>query len=715
MRKLTWLFLPVIMIVLAHAQTATPTAEASARLPVRRVILYKNGVGYFEHTGRVRGNQEVTVDFTTAQLNDVLKSITVLDLGKGRITGISYNSVAPLEQRLSTLRLPLGAETNLTQFLGALRGTRVEVRSGAATALGRLLSVEEKSVKHKDETTTMTLEISIVSDTGDVRTFEVTPATTVRIVEHDLNQEVGRYLNLLASVRAQDLRRMQIATAGTGERAMFVSYISEVPVWKSTYRIVLPSKPDAKPLLQGWAIVDNTVGEDWKDVELSLVAGAPQSFVQQISQPLYTRRPVVELPQAFVLTPQTYEATLEEKEAPAPPPPAAPAASPMMRNGVVGGVPGGVAGGVIGGIVGKGSGGGIGSGRGAGIGSAAETVEVADARAEMESAAEAREMGDLFEYKLKEPVTIRKNESALVPIANSPIEAEKVSVWNENSGPRPRRALWMTNTSGLTLDGGSFNVIENEAFAGEGLIEPIKPGEKRLLSYAADLSVLVEDKRESEQQRVSRVRIVRGVLTQTTEMQEKRTYTIRNEDTVPRTIVVEHPARRGWKFAPGSPQPEESSVSYHRFRVPIAPKKTAQLVVTEEMPVSTRYELTNLTDDQITLFLQRKTISPEIEQALRKLVAQKTRIAAFDTQISARRQQVQNIFDDQQRVRENMKALKGSAEEKSLVQRYTRQLNDQEDRVQSLRQELTGLEKERSDAKSELDRMVQDLTLDATL
>ena len=133
----------------------------------------------------------------------------------------------------------------------------------------------------------------------------------MRLAEHDLNQEVGRYLDLVGSSRAKDLRRMSISATGSGDRDIFVSYISEVPVWKSTYRIILPEKAGEKPLLQGWAIVDNTIGEDWKDVQLSLIAGAPQSFIQDISQPLYGRRPVVPLPEAAMLTPQTQEATME--------------------------------------------------------------------------------------------------------------------------------------------------------------------------------------------------------------------------------------------------------------------------------------------------------------------------------------------------------------------------------------------------------------------
>src|SRR5713226_4845513 len=290
-------------------QDANPSA---AKLPVRRVVLYKNGVGYFEHLGRVRGSQEVHVDFTSAQLNDVLKSLTVLDLSGGRITGVDYNSEAPLARRLATLRLALGERPTMAEFLGALRGARLEVRSGNGPQLtGKLLSVERKTRTGAGPGWTVeTDEISLITDSGEVRSVDLNASTSVRIAEKDLQVEVGKYLGLVASSRDQDVRRMTISTAGTGERNLYVSYISEVPIWKTTYRIVLPSKVDKKPLLQGWAIVDNTVGEDWDGVELSLVAGAPHSFIQQLSEPFYGRRPVVPLPESVQLSPQTHAATL---------------------------------------------------------------------------------------------------------------------------------------------------------------------------------------------------------------------------------------------------------------------------------------------------------------------------------------------------------------------------------------------------------------------
>jgi hypothetical protein len=680
-------------------ESANPTA---AKLPVRRVVLYKNGVGYFEHLGRVRGNQEVHVDFTSAQLNDVLKSLTVLDLSGGKISGVDYNSEAPLARRLATLRLNLGENPTVGDFLGALRGARLEVRSGSGAAMsGKLLSVEKKS-REKDNETKEWTEISLVSDSGEVRTAEVTPATSVRIAEKDLQVEVGRYLGLIASSRDQDLRRMTISTTGAGERNLYVSYISEVPIWKTTYRIVLPSKAEKRPLLQGWAIVDNTIGEDWNDVEVSLVAGAPHSFIQQLSQPYYGRRPVVPLPESVQLTPQTHAATLETMS---------PLLAPRMMVGVPGGVAGGSMGGVIGGVVG-----GMGGAPPPPKPSSVDEAEVEEAREESEPVAEGNALGDLFEYKLKERVTIRKNQSALVPILQTDIAAERVSLWSESLGEaRPLRALWVNNASSLTLDGGSFSVLDGNTFAGEGLVEAIKPGERRLLSYATDLGLLVDAKLDSGHERVTRVRIYRGMLTTTSEERAKKTYIVRNEDSTARALVIEHPARPEWKLAEDGPKPEEKASGLYRFRLNIEPKQTEKLVVNEAKPLYTRYSLTAVTDEEIELFLRQKSINPEIEKALHAIVAQKNVIADFDVKIKAQQKAIERIFADQGRLRENMKALKGSTEEKALLQRYTRQLDEEETELEGMRKKKQDTEAEQQLANAVLQNMIQGLQMDVAL
>src|SRR2546425_10470596 len=205
-----------------QSRLAEATSPADV-LPVKRVVLYKNGVGYFEHAARVHGTQDLSIDFTSSQLNDVLKSLTAVDLGDGRVSSVRYNSIAPLDERLKSLRLPFGEQVTQAEYLSALRGARVEVRSGSTTAAGRLLSVEKiRKQRSKDDFEDITT-FSIVTDAGEMRNFELGAGTSVRIAERELTDEVGRYLSLIGSLRARDVRRMSFTATGSGNRDVFVS------------------------------------------------------------------------------------------------------------------------------------------------------------------------------------------------------------------------------------------------------------------------------------------------------------------------------------------------------------------------------------------------------------------------------------------------------------------------------------------------------------
>jgi hypothetical protein len=701
----------VIGGALCSAQQSSSSADTdAARLPVKRVVLYKNGVGYFEHSARVRGNQELGIDFTTGQLNDVLKSLTVVDLGDGKISDIRYNSIAPLNERLRALRLPFGEQITRAEFLSALRGSRVEVAGKGESATGRLLSVEQEDRTNDSGATYHVTDFSIVTDSGEMKNFELGPGVSVRLADHELNDEVGRYLSLVGSSRARDLRRMTVSATGNGDRDIFVSYISEVPVWKSTYRIILPEKPNEKPLLQGWAIVDNTIGEDWKDVQLSLIAGAPQSFIQDISQPLYARRPEIALPESAMLTPQTHEGTMKQ-EGPPPPPPPPPGSA-------------------IGGAVGKLEQFGYGArARANDLAVSSEQVQVNAAApmstpaksrsfdrleqfAQLQNAqvAQAQELGDYFEYNIKQAITIGKNQSALVPILQSRIEADKVTLWTANANQPALRALWVKNASGLTLDSGTFNIIDTGTFAGEGLIETIHPNERRLLSYAADTAVRVTSQAESKDLPVSRVQILKGVMFLSREHRDKVKYIIRNSDTASRQVVIEHPVRAGWKLVESN-KPEETSASHYRFRVSIDPDKTNELTVEEVHQDVSRSMLTDITEHQVEVLATENVMTPELQAAFRRVLEQKNQISKLQSDAQTRQKELGAINNDQARIRENMKALKGSVEEKALVARYTRQLDSQEDRLNLLHKEIAVLGEKQALEQQKLEDMVQHITL----
>lgn len=511
---------------------AQSTGDNAHSLPLRRVTLYKSGVGYFEHGGTVHGNEDVEINLTSSQLNDVLESLTALDLNGGHISGASYSSQDPASHQLQGISIPVAQTNSLAALLGELRGAKVELSAGSNTLSGRVLSVEDRS-RGENGVEVHYTEVALLSDSGEVRQFPVDSSTRVKFADPALEQALARALGLMDAERSQDSRRLILSATGAGARELRVSYISEVPVWKTTYRIVLPSaaQASAKPLLQGWAIVDNTVGEDWENVLLSLAAGAPQSFIQAISQPYYTQRPVVPMPQGFLLSPQTHEAALSNS---------------IDENAIVT--------------------------RAqlqtlnATVGSATQTVEVTATGSALNNAnhfalpnmsrdtsslvnvnrnwvaqqttvsgANGQKLGEIFEYNLKDPVTIRKNQSALVPIVQTDIKAEKVALWNASVGPHPLLSLWLTNSSAMTLDGGSFSVVDAGAFSGEGLMDAVQPGERRLISYAGDLAVQVVASTQNAPEKITRVRIWHGSIYTTSEMRQQVIYKIRNEDTAART------------------------------------------------------------------------------------------------------------------------------------------------------------------------------------
>ncbi len=817
----------------ANSSGATkPTTAALGspqKLPLRRVVLYKSGIGYFEHDGHVRGNEDVEIDLTSGQLNDVLKSLTALDFSGGRIVGASYNSQEPAGHQLNSLPVPVAQDSTLPSLLRGLRGARLEVHSSAGSFAGRLLSVEQKSRIAAAGAQSQVDQISLLDDAGNMRSFILESGTTIRFADRDLEQELARALGLLDSSHQEDTRHLVLSTAGTGERQIRVSYISEVPVWKTTYRIVLPgqSSPEgSKPLLQGWAVVDNTVGEDWTDVELSLASGAPQSFIQQLSQPYYMQRPTVAMPRGVLLSPQTHGSTLIsgtgsiEGTVLDPDGRAVTGASVRLRNennsqiaqttsgangrfsfnslqpgsynititrpnfktlamNSINVIPGSTnslgaklevgAASVSVQVEGRGQqimetqatsasntvngrsvAAGAGGGRGGpgnssfeglpngninitydGInnqcnllksrdGSFAlndprtddvEEFGIADAERSI-VAAQGSSLGDLFEYKLKDRVTIRKNQSALVPIIQTEIPAEKVALWNVNlRSARPLRALWLTNSSALVLDGGSFDVIEDGAFAGEGLIESIHPGEKRLVSYAADLAMQVVAKPESAPEQLTHIRVARGILIRTVRSRSKTVYTIRNEDTSPRTLILEQPIRQGWKLAEGL-KPEEESATAYRFRIEVKPKEAKEFVVEEDSPRSTDVRLDNLNQTMIEAYVSRRELTPELEKFLRGILAQKDAIAKLNDDLKEKQDELESIGTDQNRVRENLQALKGTPEEKALAQRYVSEMNDQETRLGTLKTEITDLQAKLKQARQDLDDTIEHFTFD---
>src|SRR5437764_1185149 len=302
----------------AAASAADRLADASAprasqTLPIRRVILYSNGVAYIERRGTVSGHAEIDLSFKQSQVDDVLKSMVVLDLGQGRIGAVSYNSSAPPSARMADIPFSIAAATGgpsgggLAGVLGQLQGARVAVTTAAGrTAVGSILTVEERHAQpDPSKPPVVTHALVIASDAGELSSFDLSEVRAVRLLDEGARRDVGEFAAATASARRRDAKTITVTSDGEGAREMVVSYTVAAPIWKTTYRVVLDDA--GKPFFQGWAIVDNVSEEDWTNVRLSLISGTPVSFIQPIQKPFYRYRPVIPMPEDLQLSPQTYE------------------------------------------------------------------------------------------------------------------------------------------------------------------------------------------------------------------------------------------------------------------------------------------------------------------------------------------------------------------------------------------------------------------------
>jgi hypothetical protein len=688
-------------------------------LPVHKVVLYKNGVGYFEHSGTVNVNQRVAIDFTSPQLNDVLQSLTVLDEGGGRIAGVNYNSTTPLSEQLKSLSLGMSEDPTSTELFQALRGQRVEVTGVPAGPItGRLMSIEsrnEEVAPGKDGGTTVEKDyLTLVAGSGAVRVFELTPMVSVRPLDTGLQAQVDRYLELLSTTHSTGLRHLTLDSLGQGSRQLRVSYISEVPVWKSTYRIVFPREPNGKATMQGWAVVDNTVGADWDNVQLSLVAGAPQSFIQPLSQPLYTRRPEIAIATGVETTPQTHEAA--DMKMPAPP------AVSVPMNGVnqqqtflannarkkqqlqgryatqtvdvtadalqVETTNESVA------VLAEGSSGGMGGG----IYRPSDSVQDGDVTTNA--------FDDFFEYALTQPVTIHKNESAMVPILQQELPAEHVTLWSEKQGA-PLRAVWLDNKSKLTLDSGSFSIFESGEFAGEGLLDPIHPGERRLLSYATDQAVHAKILLREDTRVLRHVWIRNGVVVETHSGVSSVTYSATNSADSDRVMLIEHPRKtNGWTLDDGL-KAAEVTPNLYRLRLAVGAHSTEKLVVRERGPENTTVYL-NAGSDQTNYMLDLVKRVPDALDKLKPVIDAQGALVELDRRIAESKKAEQTAAAEEARDRDNLTALKGN----DAAKRFVDELNRAEDQVQAMRKETADLEQQKQAAVQKLNELISGISFD---
>lgn len=644
-------------------------------LPIRKVVLYKHGVGYFERHGEFDGDAAVSLHFKAAEMNDVLKSLTTLDLDGGLISSVSYESTKPLEKRLEDIAIRLADKNTLTGLLAQIKGARVAAELGSRKVEGTVIGIETVERGGGDSVLHASY-LSLLVDGAAVQSFDLIDVKSLLLLDESLRKDLQHLLDVLISGKKKDLKKLTIFGKGSGKRRLLASYTVETPVWKTSYRILLSG---AGTRLQGWALVDNTQEEDWDDVSLSLVAGLPISFVHDLYSPRYKRRPVVKVQEEEAYAPPVMEmstvlsadedlTTLSARR------PMGAARSPAAGSAYVG-------------------------------------VMSDDLSAEERTAARERsiqvqtrtvEVGDQFQYQISNPVTVKRNQSALVPILHTDLEGRRVAVYNpEIRAKNPMSAVRLRNTTGLTLEGGPVTVLEDEQYVGESMLETMKPDEERLVPYSVELGCVITLDDHSETRDVHFARIAGGKLHLHRYRIRRRIYVIVNKTDRKLDLFLEH------RFAPGSeladtPAPADKTDHYYRFRFDVLPKNTTKFVVNEKGEEFEALAVHNANRDQLRFWFESRYIDATTSQALEECVQLYEKAAALVRRVQERDKEVGEIFQDQERLRKNLQALGSSQDEKGLRERYVADLSRDEDRVAQCRAETKTMREEKDRLEEEL-------------
>ncbi len=673
----------------------------AAGLPIGQIVLFSSGVGYFQREGTVEGNARVDLQFPVQDINDLLKSMVVRDLDGGVVSTVSYDSNAPVEKTLKSFAINLNGNPSFSGVLSQARGEKVEVvlqqtnATQPGTLTGTVIGVEtQHQPAGKDATVNVEL-INLWCSDG-MHSLKLSEVQRVRFLNPIMDSEFKEALETMAQSHDTQKKAVSINFLGEGKRNVKVGYVIENPIWKTSYRLVLPKDKEDKPFLQGWAIVENPTDEDWKDCRMALVSGRPISFQMDLYTPLYVPRPVVE-PELFAsLRPVAYSGnmnadhwtTVTGTSRPvglALQPEALMERQQSLRDaGKADSKPGAAEYGTFARDANK-----------------ALTEKMDLGKSGIASAASASKLGDFFQYVIDKPVSLPRQKSALLPIVNKDVEGTRVSIYNEHTQAKfPLLGLKLKNTSGLHLMQGPITVFEGSNYAGDARILDLQPKEERLISYAVDLGTEVNPVPSSDNGRYTMIKAVKGVIETTTKIRETKTYTIKNRNDAERLVMIEHSVRNEFKLVEDKVKPTEVASDVYRFEIKVPAGKTETQVITEERIINQGFQVSNIDDNQIRIFVNGPITSDKVKKGLQSALTLRYAMAKTQRDIGEQQQQLKTITDDQTRLRANLKEMPPTA---AAYKRYLEKFDAQETQIEQYQAEIKKLQGTEFNQKKELE------------
>lgn len=675
--KLRW------VAVVVTALVVLPISVMAQDLALRRVMLSSGGLGYFEYEATVDGDGKLRLTVGLEQVDDVLKSLVVYD-DKGGVGGLSLPGREPLKQAFKDLPFDQESLDSPAALLGTLKGAQISV-GGARAVSGRIVSVVEETVAlHDGKATTKRTRVTLFTDRG-LQQFLLEEAENLQFADPALRDKVGQALVAIQANRAKEARTLELTARGQGKRTVRVAYIVEAPVWKASYRLTLPGDPAApRSALQGWATVENLSGQDWKEVELTLVSGRPVAFRQALYEAYYVSRPEVPVEVAGRLMPGIDRggvAADQRQRAPAMLPAPSPAPMPKsgyQERGVTAAAapppPPPVAGG-------------------------AEQIEATDAATQVV-------------FKFPRPVSVENGRTLSIPILDRQVPAQRLALYQAATAARnPLAAVRLTNDGDSGLPPGILTIYErdkagNVAYVGDARLSGFPVGETRLLAYALDEKITIE-RDVARTDRLATGTIVQGALRFQRLVRETTIYRVRGPAKEPRQLIVVQRRQPGWTLA--RPDAKGVEISEGNYRIPFqlpGGDQTQTFEVAQEQTQQQELRLLDGASDQIRVYAQAREFDAKTREALARVLQLQQVVAEAQrklTQIDAERQQ---IVQEQARLRDNLSRVPANSD---LQRRYLATLDKQETELEAIAKRRTDAEKAVDTARDALRSYVSQL------
>lgn len=643
------------------------------------MVLYKHGVGYVERRGKLKG-EVVELEFKREGMNDVLKSLLVLD-NNGKVTGVSYESHEQASEKLKNA-LVIPEDKGVIGLLKALTGydvviTTTKLYKGKIVGIEKEERVPAQAVVIKTASENSRKVLVILDEKGKTHFIGIEEIKNVEIIDENVLADLKYFLELTAAERKHDVKAVTVHLDNDKMHDLSISYITEMPVWRTSYRFAYEEKGS---LLQGWGIMDNSLEEDLEEVEISLVAGQPISFVYDFYAPPLTYRPTVREQARAVAAPVEMEDrernARDDDNGPVDMQCEATTAGGSAHRATPKMVPP----------------------------PGQPKAQIIGAYAKIET--KAQNLGAFFRYDILNPVTIKRGESAMLPILQQKIDCEKTFVYNQQKNPdNPMVALKFENKTGLTLERGPLTVYDEGMYVGEAILPFTTEGQEQFIVYAVELGIKVSSEQTSalkfKEAYLSNVYLIKLNYETTT-----TTYKLTNKTKKSAKVLLEHQKWSGYELIE-SKKPDEETESYYRWKLEIPAGKTIEFKLAQGRTTSYNEYLQYLSIETLEEYVKQGELKKEVKELAAKVVSRYQKIKELQDEKVSLNEERGRFSQDQERMRKNIGALSQASEEGALRKKYVKQLEEQEDRVQQINKRITEIDGEIHKLEKEINEIAK--------